>query len=312
MTMWRACVAMAVTLISVATAAAQAGTDSIGSVAARIVPETVKVGQPFELTLRAVPAAGRQAVAPAVPDTGGLVEPLDPAVVTRRGDTLFVRYRLLAWQPGVLTIPVGPVIMRRDSADLSVPVDARIVVASVLPADSASRVPKDARGLIPVPLRWWERWWRWVAGAVLAIAVVLLALRWWRDRARRLAVPAPTQPVAIAQAAFARLDARGLIAAGEGGRHVTLGAEIVREYLGAIVAYADLSHTNLELRRTIARRLGVPDAQMVDYLTLVDAVRFSGAPVDAGTARHVGALAQELVRDIERARVDAAAAERAA
>jgi len=103
--------------------------DSAGRVTFRVLPETVTVGQPFELRMTIVPPAGRIGIAPAVPDTGGIIEPLDPAEVTRRGDTLRVRYRLLAWQTGVLTIPLGPVLMRRDSSDISVSGDMRVVEA---------------------------------------------------------------------------------------------------------------------------------------------------------------------------------------
>ena len=63
-----------------ATAArAQVVLDSTGRVSFKVLPETVTVGQPFVVSMRAIPPSGRKAVAPAVPDTGGLVEPLDPA-----------------------------------------------------------------------------------------------------------------------------------------------------------------------------------------------------------------------------------------
>ena len=288
---------------------AQTPASDIGTVSWRVVPETVTVGQPFQLIVRAMPAGGRQAIAPAVPDTGGIVEPLDPAAVSVRGDTLTVRYRLLAWMPGVLTIPVGPVVMRRDSSDLPVPVDARIVVASVLPADSTARVPKDARELFPLELRWWERWWRWIAALVVLVGMVWAGLWWWHRRAERQKQPAPTSPAGVASDAFLRLDARGLIGAGEGGRHVALCAEIVRRYLSDVVGDASMALTNLELRRSVVRRIPVPETQIIDFFTLVDAFRFSGAPIDAGSARHVSALARELVRDVERLRATEAAAD---
>ena len=126
-------------------AEAQQPSETLGRVTARVIPDTVTVGQPFVVSLRAIPPRGRQAVAPAVPDTGGLVEPLDPANVTRRGDTLIVRYRLIAWEPGVLTIPLGPVLMRRDSNEVSVPLDVRVVVASVLPAEAAESASPSQR-----------------------------------------------------------------------------------------------------------------------------------------------------------------------
>ncbi len=280
--------------------AAQKSSDSIGTVTYKVLPETVTVGQPFDLRLRAIAPRGRKAMAPAVPDTGGLIEPLDPALVTRRGDTLLVRYRLLAWQPGVLTIPLGPVLMRRDSNEISVPVEARVVVASVLPADSANRVPKDPRALFPYAAHWWDRWWQW---ALIALGVLTALYLLWRWRTR---APTPdaviVSPLSRAEAAFVRLDARQLIGAGEGGRHVALSAEIVRQYLAEIESSLPRSLTNVELLAAIRPIDGMPDRQLSHLLEQVDAVRFSGTRVDDVTARRVSGMTRELVRDIDRVR----------
>jgi hypothetical protein len=283
-----------------AVARAQNVSDSVGRVSFKVLPETVTVGQPFVVSLRAIPPRGRQALAPAVPDTGGLVEPLDPAIVTRRGDTLSVRYRLLAWQPGVLAIPFGPVLMRRDSSDLSVPVDIRVVVASVLPADSSDRIPKDPRALFPFVTHWWDRWWQW-ALALLGVAAALYALWRWRTRERK-AAPVVASAVERADAAFARLDRRELTAAGEGARHVALVAEIVRQYLADIEPALALSLTNAEVLIAVEPIAGMPDKQLAQLLREADAIRFAGRRVDHGDVRRVSGLARELVRDIDRVR----------
>lgn len=274
--------------------------DTVGRVTFRVVPDTVTVGQPFEVLLRAIPPRGRQAIGPAVPDTGGIVEPLDPARVTRVGDTLLVRYRLIAWQPGVLTIPFAPVQMRLDSSEVAVPLDIRVVVASVLPADSASRVPKDTRELFPVADRWWERWWQWALGLLLAVSAIFLFERW----RRRDRTPKVVDSTAIerAEAAFARLDARRLPTAGEGGRQVALAAEIVRQYLAEIEPALALALTNAELLRAVKPIEGIPDRQLGQLLDAVDAVRFGGTLVLPDTVQRVSGLARELVRDIDRVR----------
>ncbi|MDZ7631011.1 MAG: hypothetical protein U5K74_06600 [Gemmatimonadaceae bacterium] len=285
-----------------------ATSDSVGRVTARTIPDTVTVGQPFVVSLRAIPPRGRQAIAPAVPDTGGLVEPLDPANISRRGDTLLVRYRLIAWQPGVLAIPFGPVLMRLDSSEVSVPFDVRVVVASVLPADSAARVPRDSRALFPVATRWWERWWQWALVLLLALAAIYLFERWRRrDRTPKVAI---VSPISRAEEAFARLDARRLPSAGEGGRHVALSAEIVRQALGDIEPSLALALTNAELLQAVVPIAGMPDRQLRVLLDQVDAVRFGATRVDAATVQRVSGLARELVRDIERVRsaMDAQAA----
>ncbi len=289
--MWCACTAVV---------HAQATDDSVGLVTFKVLPETVTVGQPFIVALRAIPPRGRLALAPAVPDTGGIVEPLDPAIVMRRGDTLSVRYRLLAWQPGVLSIPFGPVLMRRDSSDLQVPVDVRVVVASVLPADSSDRIPKDPRNLFPFVTHWWDRWWQWALALVGVTSVLYLLWRW--KASRPTPVPILATPVARAALAFDRLDARALTAAGEGARHVALVSEIVRQYLTEIEPALALSFTNAELLRAIEPVAGIPDKQLALLLQEVDGIRFGGGRADPIAVQRVSGLARELVRDIHRVR----------
>ena len=298
--MRRACRVIILSGVLSTRALAQTAIDSIGRVTFKVLPETVTVGQPFDVRLRAIPPRGRLAIAPAVPDTGGVVEPLDPAAVTHRGDTLAVRYRLIAWQPGVLSIPFGPVLMRRDSNEISVPVDVRVVVKSVLPADSSDRIPKEPRELFPFVTHWWDNWWQWALGLLAGTCMIYLLYR-WRTRVR------PPQPVTESQllraeAAFARLDARELPSAGEGGRHVALAAEIARQYLAALEPSLALSLTNAELLRAVEPIDGIPDKQLAQMLHDVDAVRFGGLRVDAVTARRVAGVARELVRDVDRVR----------
>ena len=277
--------------------------DSTGVVTFRVRPDTVTVGEPFALQLRMVPPVGRRAQSPAVPDTGGVVEPLDPPVVTRRGDTLFVRYRLIAWQPGVLTIPIGPVIMRRGESELAVAVDARIVVRSVLPADSADRVPRSARELFASSRPWWQRWLPWVLGVIgLTILAAVLA-RMWRARRRRRAVAART-PLEHAEAAFSRLDARQLTSAGEGARQIALSGEIVRRFLSETDPSLALALTSAEVLRAAALASGVPEVQLARILAHVDAVRFGGGLATRPMVDQVTALARDFVRDVARLRAD--------
>lgn len=279
---------------------AQVPADSGGRVTFRVLPETVTVGQPFMVNLRAIPTTGRTAVAPPVPDTGGVVEPLDPAVVTRRGDTLLVRYRLIAWQPGVLTIPLVPVQMRRDQSEIAVPVDIRVVVASVLPADSASRVPKAARELFPAVTPWWAKWWQWML-ALLAMLAAVYAWHRWRTRERPVVVDVST-PIARAEAAFARLDARALAQLGEGGRQVALVTEIVRQYLADIEPSLPLTLTNAELLQATRPIVGIPPVGLAQLFEHSDVVRFSGTRPEVETVRKISGLARELVREIDRVR----------
>ncbi len=286
--------------VTSASARAQASADSVGRVTFRVMPETVTVGQPFVVSMRAIPPKGRQAIPPAVPDTGGLVEPLDLPIVSRRGDTLAVRYRLLAWQPGVLSVAFGPVLMRRDSSEITVPVDVRVVVSSVLPADSSDRIPKDPRALFPFVTHWWDHWWQWLLALTIGLGAIYVLYRW----RTRVVAPKPIaeSPLSRAEAAFARLDSRQLPTAGEGGRHVALAAEIMRQYLSEIEPSLGLAFTNAELLRAVEPVAGIPDTQLGQFLRDADTVRFSGGAVDVATARRVAGVARDLVRDVDRVR----------
>ncbi len=280
--------------------AAPTAAESGGVVSVRLRPDTVTVGEPFELQLRAIATPGRIARAPAVPDTGGLVEPLDPARTSRRGDTLLVTYRLIAWQPGVLTIPLLPVAMQRGASEVLVPVDARVVVRSVLPADTATRVPKPPRDLFVEAPAWWQRWWQWVAAVVALLMLVWLVER-WRTR-RRARVQDTGTPIGRAEAAFVRLDARQLVIAGEGARHVALAGEIVREYLAAVEPRLSLALTSAEVLRAVSPIAGISDTQLAHVLRKVDAVRFSGRLVPPSVVQDVSGAAREFIRDVEQVR----------
>lgn len=262
------------------------------------------VGQAFVVSLRAVPPAGRRAFPPAVPDTGGVVEPLDPPFVSRRGDTLLVRFRLIAWQPGVLTIPLDPVVMRRrEQADIAVPSDIRVVVASVLPADSAERIPRQPRELLQPVAPWWANWWRWMTALIVGIALLFALYRWRTRTAAMKAITEPASPLAQADAAFARLDARKLVAHGEAARHVALSAEVLRQYLADVEPTLATTLTNRELLDAATACESIPLRTLLPLLQQVDAVRFGSVNVDGPLATQLGLAARDLVRDIDRARV---------
>jgi hypothetical protein len=259
-------------------------------VSVRVLPDTVAVGQPFVVTMRVVPPAPYSASAPTLPDTGGFVEPLDPAQRSRRNDTLFVRYRFLAWQPGVLNIPFGSVVLTYRETRVEQPVDVRVVVSSVLPRDSTARVPRPVRPLIASAAPWWMLWWRWVLGGVLLTTLGLLALARLR-RPRRVKTSATQAPIERALAALTRLRARDLPTIGESARSVVLAAEILRTYLQAVepVLRASLATSELCVR---AETLSFIDgAALRDLLTAVDAVRFSGASLPR---RDALALTQQM------------------
>jgi hypothetical protein len=269
------------------------------AVSVRVVPDSVAVGQPFLVTMRLVPPAQFTLTPPALPDTGGLVEPLDPAQVSKRGDTVFVRYRFLAWQPGVLSIPFGSAMLTSAERRVEQPVEARVVVVSVLPQDSAARIPKPTRSLLAAPQVWWMLWWRWVAAGALIIALALLLLAWLRKPRKRPAV-IEASAIDAARGAFTRLRARELATMGEGGRHVVLGAEILRRYLETVSTElnAALSATELADRADSHHELDVDELR--DILRSVDAIRFSGSTVQGTAATELVSRIEAFVSDTDR------------
>jgi len=121
-----------------------------------IRPETVTVGDPFVVGVRIRAPRGSAIAFPAGPDTGGTVEMLDSRIiapfsadsaVTDAVDQV-ARYRLAAWRPGEQSFDLGPASVETPAGTIEMPVGRLVVVVqSVLPADSALRVPKPARDI---------------------------------------------------------------------------------------------------------------------------------------------------------------------
>jgi hypothetical protein len=286
-----------------------------------VTPDTVTVGDPFVVTVRVQAPPGAQVTFPAAPDSGAGVELLDPrrdrAAAADSGDVT-ATYRMAAWDVGTLPLRLGDVVVRVDGVERRVPLTALGVhVRSVLPADTALRVPKPAREPIADPGLWWLRWLL-LALALLALLALLLwlARRWWR--ARR-AAGKPDAAYAAALAAFERLDRLNLVASGEPGRHVALAEEILRDYLAARLPEATPSRTSSELRAALASRVEVPHERLAALLDTTDLVKFAAWPIAPAPAIAAGREARGIVDDVERAirereareREEAAARERA-
>ncbi|MCU0626168.1 MAG: DUF58 domain-containing protein [Gemmatimonadaceae bacterium] len=270
----------------------------------RLVPETVTVGAPFTVRARVALPATWRVVQPPEPDTGGTVEPLDPPLVrdsVQGGERVTdISWRFLAWQPGTHAVPVASLLLRDGSVTRELPVQASIVVRSMLPADTARRQPRPARAPIDAPVRWWPR-------VALAIAVLLLLgiLAWVARRvlrARRERAARPRTPLEVADAAFARLVARDLPATGEARRHVALAGEILRDFLGARLGLPASLATG-EAMLVSGPAVGVHGEALGEFLARVDRVRFSTDPVSVHEARALVDEARRLARVLdERAR----------
>ena len=266
--------------------------------------DTVTVGDVVRLTVRVRAPLGSTVNFPTGLDSLAPVQALEPPAVRDGADSTVVdriaTYRLAPWDIGRQPIRLGDVVVQSDDGDRRVGLTLpTLFVRSVLPADSALRVPKPARPLLGVraPVPWW--WWALAALAALAIGLLV----WWWIRRRR-APRATGDPFADAEAAFARVERLRLVEAGEPGRHAALMTDVVRRYLAARHEVATLAHTSGELLATVRGVPTVPVERLHRLFDEVDPVKFAAAPLATQRARELGEEAKAIVRE-EHARATA-------
>lgn len=256
-------------------------------------PDTVRVGDPFTVTIRIRAPLGATIEFPVRPDSGGPVEPLDPVLVRTAADSVAVdqsaTYRLAAWRVGSFPIAFPEVLVRQDIGSRRIAITgAAVVVATVLPADSALRVPQPPRAVFTFALP------PWVWGLLAATAVALAALLWWLLRRRRERARPGEAPLAVAQREFDRVESLGLVAAGERARHVDLMVEVLRDFLAATVPGAGTSLTSGELAVVLRRARPTLHTRCGALLAEVDLVKFAARPVGAERAAALGREARAI------------------
>ena len=250
-----------------------------------VSPDTVRVGDPFVVSVRVRAPLGASIEFPSAPDSGGAVQPLDPVQIVSTADSNAIdqtaTYRLAAWRVGRFAITFDDVLVRQDIGSRRVEIsNVAITVASVLPENSANIEPKPPRAVFTFGLPWWV----YTLAALVAVAV--LALLWWLWRRRRRKPPTREAPFSVAEREFERVEAIGLLAAGERARYVALMTEVLRDYLAAVVPDASVSQTTNELGGAM-RRAGIGTyARTSALLSEVDLVKFARRPltVDRGAA----------------------------
>ena len=265
-----------------------------------IRPDTVRVGDPFTVSVRVRAPLGAAIEFPVAPDSGGPVEPLDPVQIVTTADSVAIdqtaTYRLAAWRVGTFPVEFADVLVRQDIGNRRVEVSNVVVtVASVLPADSAGIEPKPPRAVFTFGLPWWV----WALAAAVGIAILALIIWLWRRRRRR--VPAREAPYVVAEREFERVEEIGLLAAGERARYVSLMVEVLRDYLAAVVAGASTAQTSNELAGAI-RRAGIGTyARCAALLSEVDLVKFARRPVTADRATALGREARAIAAAVHSA-----------
>jgi hypothetical protein len=260
-----------------------------------VSPDTVRIGDAFRVTVGLRAPLGATIEFPAGPDSSSTVQSLDPVVVRTTPDTTAVEqyadYRVAAWDVDSQPVKLADAIVRLNGVVRRVPLTVNAVfVKSVLPADTAQRVPKPPRDLFTFSVFPW-----WIVALVAAAIVVGLLVWWlWRRRRRRV-VEAPVDPYVRAQAEFQRIEALGLLEAGERGRYVALTVEVLRDYLAARYAEASLSLTSTELQRSVRELPFVPHERLMRTLTDADLVKFARRPVSSARARELGSDMRAIV-----------------
>lgn len=285
----------------------------------RVNPDTVLVGQPFNLFIKVLAPKGVRFEFPLGPDTATQngVRPIElrgEKVVAMLGDTAVALYHLVAWDIGRQPLRFPDVRVTFEGQERRPPLGgASVFVKSVLPADTSLRIPKPARPLIVLPV---INWLLWLGLLAAAIAAVLL---WWAWRRWRNRPQPPVDPYARAQQEFARIEARHLLEDGQYAEYFTATVDVTREYLAARVPGVRRSDTTSELLRSMNPREGV-EAVLPQLLDQADLVKFARADVSLAEARGAGRDLRAIVDNVE-ARVNpesevakrmAAAKERAA
>ena len=273
-------------------------------------PESVTVGDPLELRVR-VRAPARAAIAfPDGPDSSAQVQAIASRAVVGAADATATDrtavYRLVAWDVGESPAQLGDVVVTLDGVERRIPLgDVMVKVYSVLPADTTLRVPKPPRPLFDVTIPWWQRWLPWILAALALIA--LLAWWWWRRRHRGGPDASSVDALAFAEREFARIEALGLVDAGERGRYVALMVEVLRDYLAMRIPEARASLTSGELIAALQRVRAVPVARLATVLDEADLIKFARRIVTAERARELGREARAIAREIEAALTASAA-----
>ena len=259
-------------------------------------PDSVRIGDPFRVTVGIRAPRGATIQFPRTMDSAAAVQSLDPVVVRTSADTTateqYADYRVAAWDVGAQPIRLGEILVRVNGVERRIGVAGNVFVKTVLPADTAQRVPKPPRALFEFSA---FPWWLWALIAAAIIAIGLLIWWWIRRRRRRPKPVIIIDPFVHAESEFQRIEALGLIDAGERGRYVTLMVEVLRDYLAARHQQASLSLTSTELHRAVRELPTVPQDRLIRLLTDADLIKFARRPVSSERAREIGREARAIV-----------------
>ena len=267
----------------------------------RVFPDTVTIGQPFRLTVRAVVQPGARISMPEGPDTtaddSGIrpVELRGPRSLSMTADTAVAFYSLVAWDTGAQQLRMPDIVVTIDGSERRASLaGASVFVKSVLPADTTLRVPRPARAAIVLPT---FNWWPWIAALAVALLALLLWFVWRKLRNRP---PLPVDPYLRAQQAFARIEKLELIRQGRSEEYVEAVVDVARVYLAARIPGVRRSNTTAELLDAMQSRASVA-GDLTPVLETADLVKFARGTVSDDEAVRGGAIARAAVEAVESA-----------
>ena len=253
-------------------------------------PRQPTVGDTIRLE-RTIPVAPGWRVRAGKLESGSVAEPLGDAAViaTPSGDAWVVRYAVVAWAPGSITLDMPPLWrLGPDGTADSIPGGAATFrVASVIPDSVKAPAPQPSLGPLrltrasPIP----------VIAAVLLAVGALLALIAWR---RRPPKPVKAEPALALDPAIP--DVRWLAA----GEPKAVAARAAHGLRSAIARAIPEAHEALSTRECLAEvervRPDAPLRELRELLGTLDQVAFATAySVDvAPLAARARALAQDF------------------
>lgn len=302
MSVWRVLVALSLAVPSVSTAQPGPRSQFDVRLGVHITPDTVTVGQRFIVVVRVSGPRGSIVRFPEELDSAARASTLAPQLIGRplvdsslAGGSLIhsAAYGFSAWDVGPQPLGLPAIAVEYDGRIGYVSLAAQhVFVRSVLPADTMLRKPKPARPPMQLP----TIDWRPLIALLAALAVA--ALLWWAWRAWRRRRNRPLRPFEAAERDFARIEAMGLIAAGDPDRHLALITDVMRKYLAARVEGVLTSNTTAELLRGAAS-IHHAAPGLGDLLGRADLVKFARGHVTGAEAVELGTRARSIVRSVE-------------
>ncbi|MEO8576195.1 MAG: hypothetical protein ABI556_05835 [Gemmatimonadales bacterium] len=268
----------------------------------RITPDTVTVGQRFVAIVRVRVPVGATIEFPEKSDSATAASPTDTQLIGKpavqsipdsTGVTMSAAYRLAAWDIGPQRLGLSDIVIRLNGQTGYVSlVDRSVFVRSVLPEDSALRVPKPPRPAIEMkPFNWLP--WILLAAALVAAGLLWRLWIWYRRRKN-----APIDPFSAAELEFDRIEAMQLVQAGQPERHAALMSDVMREYLAARVPGVRRSDTSSEMLSS-SNEIHSAAAGIGELLWRTDLIKFAGLKVNPDEAERLGASARKTVRSVE-------------